>query len=185
MAPALIIEVPDWVDSAAAAAGPLESEEKRMMLVVRLARRNVEVGGGPFAAVVFERESGRAVAAGVNLVLPQKSSLLHAEVVALIAAQRRLGSHSLAAAEGMGHELVATCDPCAMCLGAVLWSGASRLVCGAHREDAEAAGFDEGPVWPASFDYLRERGVAVTRGVLRDEAAAVIRAYAAAGGPVY
>lgn len=180
-----MVEIPEWVETAVGAAGPLPSEEARMELAIALASENVRRGGGPFAAVVFDRESGIGVAGGVNLVLPQRSSILHAEIVALFSAQRRVGSYTLRAEGLPEHELVASCDPCAMCLGATLWSGVTRLVCGAHREDAEATGFDEGPVWPASFEYLRERGVAVTRGVLRDEAADVLRHYIAVGGQLY
>jgi tRNA(Arg) A34 adenosine deaminase TadA len=72
-----------------------------------------------------------------------------------------------------------------MCLGAVLWSGVSRLVAGAGREDAAAINFDEGPVFPESYAYLESRRIATTRGVLRDEAAAVIELYRERGGPIY
>lgn len=72
-----------------------------------------------------------------------------------------------------------------MCLGATHWSGVSRLVCGATKADAEALGFDEGPVDAAAYDHLARRGVAVTRGVLRAEAAAVLRRYQDLGRPIY
>ena len=72
-----------------------------------------------------------------------------------------------------------------MCLGATLWSGARRLICGATREDATALGFDEGPVFPESYSYLESRGVAVVRGVLRREAAEVLELYERSGGQIY
>ena len=179
------ITLPAWVEERVAGEGPLATDDARMTLAVGLARENVARGGGPFGAVVVERESGRVVAAGVNLVVPERSSLLHAEVVAVLAAERRLGHHALRG-EGLAeHELVSSCDPCAMCLGATLWSGVRRLVCGADRTDAEAVGFDEGPVFDASYAYLEARGVEVVRGVLREEAAAVLLEYAEGGGPVY
>ena len=53
------------------------------------------------------------------------------------------------------------------------------------REDAIALSFDEGPVFPESFAYLEARGVAVVRGVLRKEAAAVLELYQRQGGPIY
>jgi hypothetical protein len=61
----------------------------------------------------------------------------------------------------------------------------ARLVCGADREDAEAIGYDEGPVFPSSYDYLQHAGVQVVRGVRRAEARAVLDAYRAAGGVIY
>lgn len=165
---------------------PYAGEEARVRLAVRLARENVlRGGGGPFGAVVFDSSTGLPVAAGVNLVVPLRNSVLHAETVALMLAQARLGSFTLAAEGLPPHELAASCDPCAMCLGAVLWSGVRRLLCGADRADAEAVGFDEGPVTPAAYEHLRGRGIAVRRGVLREEAREVLQRYRSGGGLVY
>nr|MBA2345096.1 nucleoside deaminase [Rubrobacter sp.] len=57
--------------------------------------------------------------------------------------------------------------------------------CGARDEDAGAIGFDEGPKPPMWTDRFEERGIAVTRDVLREEAVAVLREYAATGGEIY
>jgi tRNA(Arg) A34 adenosine deaminase TadA len=72
-----------------------------------------------------------------------------------------------------------------MCLGATLWSGVRGLVCGATREDATAVGFDEGPVFAESWDYLERRGVRTARGVLRGQAVAVLELYRDSGGTIY
>jgi len=174
--PAWVAEVVDWERR-------YRTDEEKVRLTVALARENVERGtGGPFGAAVLEAETGRLVAVGTNSVVPLHNSVLHAEVVAVMMAQRRLGAFTLAA-PGLGsHELAASCDPCAMCLGATLWSGVRRLVCGAAREDATRLGFDEGPVFPESYAYLEERGITVARGVCREEARAVLEHYP---GPVY
>jgi tRNA(Arg) A34 adenosine deaminase TadA len=81
--------------------------------------------------------------------------------------------------------MVTSCEPCAMCLGATLWSGVKRLVYGATREDASRLAFDEGPVFPESYRYLEARGLEIVRGVLRDEARGVLELYRATGGAVY
>jgi tRNA(Arg) A34 adenosine deaminase TadA len=178
--------LPDWVRTRAAAARPLEGDEPRMRLVIDLSREQVVRGaGGPFAAAVFETATGRLVAAGVNLVEQARNSVLHAEVVALMLAERRLESYSLSAAGLPPLELVTSSTPCAMCLGAVLWSGVRRLVCGARTEDVRAIGFDEGPVYPESFAHLERRGIAIVRDVCRDDAARVLREYARTGGLIY
>jgi tRNA(Arg) A34 adenosine deaminase TadA len=178
--------LPDWVRARAAAARPLEGDDPRMRFVVDLSREQVVRGtGGPFAAAVFESATGRLVAAGVNLVEQARNSVLHAEVVALMLAERRLESYSLSATGLPPLELVTSSTPCAMCLGAVLWSGVRRLVCGARTEDVRAIGFDEGPVYPESFAHLERRGIAIVRDVCRDAAAQVLQEYARTGGIIY
>lgn len=178
------IDLPPWVAEIASIGALILAPEQRMELAIALARENVRrKAGGPFGAAVFEIESGRLLSVGVNSVVRLNSSSLHAEVVALMFAQYARGSFSLA--EGPACELVTSCEPCAMCLGATLWSGVRRLVCGATRDDAEGVGFDEGPVNDASYRHLESRGITVTRAVRRDEAAAVLREYARLGGPIY
>jgi len=78
-------------------------------------------------------------------------------------------------------ELFTSCEPCCMCLGATLWSGVSRIVCGATKDDAQAIGFDEGPVFEESYKHLEKAGVEVTRNVLREEAAKVLTRYGTSG----
>ena len=57
---------------------------------------------------------------GVNLAVPSHNCALHAEVVALMMAGARLHSHNLGG-EGMAaHDLVSSCEPCAMCASAPL-----------------------------------------------------------------
>jgi tRNA(Arg) A34 adenosine deaminase TadA len=177
---------PEWMEQAVDWRAHYPTDESRMGLAIELARQNVLHGtGGPFGAAVFESGSGALVAAGVNSVTRLQNSMLHAEVLAIMLAEARVGSYTLLGPGLPHHELVTTCDPCAMCLGAVLWSGVRRLVTGADRADASALDFDEGPVFPESYAYLEARGVAVVRGVLRREAAAVMELYRRQGGEIY
>lgn len=181
------ISVPAWVEEVVDPGGSYSSDAARMRVAVRLADENVtrEPEGGPFGAAVFRSDTGGLVAVGMNSVIRLRNSVLHAEVMALMLAHRSLHTHSFAA-EGLPPlELVTSCEPCAMCLGATLWSGVKRLVCGAAREDAEALGFDEGPVTEASYRHLEGRGVTVVRGVLRDEARAALARYGELGRRIY
>lgn len=157
-----------------------------MDFIIRLARRNVQEGsGGPFGAGVFERDSGLLVAVGVNVVVTSRCSHAHAEMVALALAQQRRGTHDLAAAGLPAHELVTSCEPCAMCLGAIPWSGVKRVVCGARDEDARAIGFDEGAKPQYWRKSLQARGIEVLTDVLRPQAVAVLQHYSAADGMIY
>lgn len=54
-----------------------------------------------------------------------KSSLLHAEVMALALAEQTLGSYELASHGSF--ELVTSVEPCCQCLGVLMWSGWLRL----------------------------------------------------------
>lgn len=157
-----------------------------MDLVIKLAQLNIQYGtGGPFGAGVFRLDTQELVAPGVNLVLSSKSSIAHAEVVAVLMAQQIVGSHNLGAIEFPTHELVTSCEPCSMCLGAISWSGVRQIVSGARGSDAEAVGFDEGPK-PANWILeLEQRGIAVTTDIARAKAASVLQQYVRNGGEVY
>jgi len=181
------VSLPGWVPSVAVPGTRLAGTHERMALAVRLAAENVErePGGGPFGAAVFHLDTGELVSVGVNSVLRLSNSILHAEVVALLLAHRALGLHSFAEPGAPALELVSSCEPCVMCFGATMWSGVRRLVCGATREDAEAIGFDEGPVTESAWRHLQGRGVEVVRGILRPEARAVLQRYQDLGRPVY
>jgi tRNA(Arg) A34 adenosine deaminase TadA len=184
--PIVLIEYPAWVDSIVNWNRRYSSDEDRMRLAIEVARENVSrESGGPFAAAIFEAESGRLVAVGMNSVVRLNNCTLHGEMMAFMMAQQRVGSYTLNAPGMSAHELFSTCEPCAMCLGATLWSGVRRLVCGAAREDAARLNFEEGPVFPESYRYLEERGIQVVRNLLHDEAAAVMENYRAKSGKIY
>jgi tRNA(Arg) A34 adenosine deaminase TadA len=185
--PGVTLRLPDWVEDLLAEEDRVyPTVEDRMRLAIELSRSNIHHGtGGPFGAAIFERETGRILAPGVNLVTSLDCSVFHAEVVAFMVAQQRVGDFDLGGPGHPPYELAASTQPCAMCLGATPWSGVSHLVCGASAEDAEEIGFDEG-MKPADWvRALEERGITVERDVLRDEAASVLREYAERGGEIY
>ena len=206
--PVFSLQLPAWLEAVAPPAPhALASAEDRMRFVVGLSRLNVRHGtGGPFAAAIFRADDAtllapgaellapgaellapgaELLAPGVNLVLSGRCSVLHAEIVAIMAAQLKTGDYDLSSARLPSYELVTSTEPCAMCMGAVTWSGIRRLVCGARGADAEAAGFDEGAKPAAWVRALQRRGISVLRDVCREEAAAVLEEYGASGGPIY
>jgi tRNA(Arg) A34 adenosine deaminase TadA len=178
-------ELPGWVQPFLEAwEASLASDEAGMRLAIALAAENVRHGtGGPFGAAVVDEGSGRLVAVGVNLVTRSHLSVAHAEIIALSLAQKQYGDWNLARDGRLS--LLTTCEPCAMCFGAVPWSGIRRLVCGSRKEDAEAAGFDEGDKPADWMESLRKRGIAVRVDLLRDEANEVFKKYARHGGEIY
>ncbi|MDZ4730734.1 MAG: deaminase [Xanthomonadales bacterium] len=163
---------------------PLDTLEHRMLLAIALSAENVKQStGGPFGAIVVSQETGHLAGIGVNLVTGSGLSAAHAEVVALSLAQRSAKSWDLGSTAPM--QLISSCEPCAMCLGAVPWSGVASLVCGADCIDAESAGFDEGDKPLNWTQNLAARGLDVKVHVLRQEAARVLQEYAEMAGEIY
>lgn len=103
---------------------------------IAIAVENVARGGGPFGAVIVK--DGVLVAEGTNLVTLTHDATAHAEVTAIRQAGMALGSHDLS-----GCDMYASCEPCPMCLGAILWARMDRLWFAASKEQAAAAGFDD------------------------------------------
>jgi tRNA(Arg) A34 adenosine deaminase TadA len=183
---AVQVALPDWIDDVVDWERPYRTDEEKMRLAIALSRENVLRGaGGPFGAAITERESGRLVAVGVNSVVRLRNCTLHAEMMAFQLAQSAVGTFTLAVPGMPVHELASSCDPCAMCLGATLWSGVRRVLCGATRDDAMLLRFEEGPVFASSWRYLAHRGLEIRRGLLREEAVAVFDLYREKGGEIY
>ena len=163
---------------------PLDTIEQRMKLAVALSAENVRHhSGGPFGAIVVEEQGSRLLSVGVNLVTTLELSLAHAEMVALSLAQSAERNWNLGATSRV--QLVTSCEPCAMCFGAVPWSGVGSIVWGASKEEAEAAGFDEGDKPDNWVESLERRGITTQGGVLHQEAAAVLARYAHRDGAIY
>lgn len=93
-------------------------------------------GGGPFAAGVIL--DGELLALARNEVVATGDPTAHAEMTALRAAARARGTHDLS-----GAVLVASAEPCPMCLAAAWWARIDRVVFSAGRAEASAAGFDD------------------------------------------
>jgi len=108
-----------------------------LLRAIELAIENVQTRrGGPFGAVVVR--AGEIVGEGTNLVTGSNDPTAHAEIVAIRQACQKLGSFEL-----KGCVVYTSCEPCPMCLAAIYWSRADRILYAADRQDAAAAGFDD------------------------------------------
>jgi tRNA(Arg) A34 adenosine deaminase TadA len=184
--PEVTLRLPDWVERMLVdPERTYPSAEDRMRLAIELSRASIRHGaGGPFGAAIFDRETYKLLAPGVNLAIASGYPVAHAEMVAIMLAQRLVGD--LGGERQPPYELVASTEPCAMCLGATAsYSGLRYLTCGARSEDAEEIGFDEGTKPAGWVRSLEGRGIGVARGVCRDEATSVLRRYAEEGGEIY
>jgi tRNA(Arg) A34 adenosine deaminase TadA len=165
---------------------PIAATADRVRFVIQLALTNVvSRTGGPFGAAVFEARTGRLIAIGVNVVEPSNCSLAHAEAVALVNTHRALKHFDLGATGLPKLEVVTSCEPCAMCYGAILWSGVRKVVCAARGADAVAVGFDEAPKPKNWVAVLEQRGISVVQDLCRTDAIAVFQRYQQTGGQIY
>lgn len=124
-------------------------------------------GDVPVGAVVLDA-AGAVIGTGRNQREADADPTAHAEIVALRAAGRAVGSWRLD-----GCCLVVTLEPCTMCAGAILAGRLARLVYGAPDPRAGAAG----SVWDVLHDPRLGQPVEVRSGVLADECAELLRAF--------
>jgi len=121
----------------------------------------------PVGAVVLDAH-GEVVARGRNRREADGDPTAHAEIVAIRAAARAVGSWRLD-----GLTLVVTLEPCTMCAGAITVARLSRLVYGAADPRAGAVG--------SLWDVVRDQRLApvpeVIGGVLADECLKIIRTF--------
>lgn len=185
--PKVVLQLPEWIESALAGSEQVyPTVEKRMRLIIKLAQLNIEhKTGGPFGAGIFESKSGRLISVGVNLVESAGCSIAHAEMVAIAIAQSMIGCYDLGGGKNAAYQLVTSTEPCAMCLGAIPWSGVRSVICGARDEDARSIGFDEGHKPLDWIKSLESHGISVTRDILHEQAKAVLIEYGRCGGLIY
>jgi len=103
--------------------------------------------GGPFGAVIADKD-GKIISRGHNIVLSTNDPTNHAEVVAIREACKRLGTHDLS-----DYVLYSSCEPCPMCLSAVIWSNIRTMYYGATRKDAAKVGFRDDII----YEYFNDK----------------------------
>jgi guanine deaminase len=114
-----------------------DDKRRYMHAAIQKAEENFKSGnGGPFGAVVVR--DGEIVAVAGNCVTSTNDPTAHAEVVAIREACKKLETFDLS-----GCEIYASCEPCPMCLSAVMWARIGKLYYAADRADASRAGFDD------------------------------------------
>lgn len=109
------------------------ADERHMEMALEAAARALAHDDVPVGAVVVR--AGEVVATGRNERELRGDPTAHAEVLALQAASRALGSWRL-----LETTLYVTLEPCAMCAGAIVLARVPRVVWGAPDPKAGAAG---------------------------------------------
>lgn len=92
--------------------------------------------GGPFGAVLVK--GNQLIASSHNTVLLTNDPTAHAEINVIRMASKKLNTFDLS-----DLTLYTTCQPCPMCMGAILWARIDKVYYGATKDDAKEGGFDD------------------------------------------
>jgi tRNA(Arg) A34 adenosine deaminase TadA len=145
--------------------------EHLMRLAIEEARRGGAAGNIAVGSVIVR--AGAVIGTGHNTSRSGGDPIDHAEIVAIRDACRRLATFDLS-----GCEIFASCEPCPMCLAAILWARIGRVTWAGTREDAAEAGFDDARFYE-EIARAPEQRTLPSGTLLRDEARALFRAWLA------
>ncbi len=118
----------------------MNDESHYLREAIALARANLRAGGRPFGAVVVR--AGAVIAVGVNEIHASRDPTAHAEMMAIRAASRRLGSPDLS-----GCAVYASGQPCPMCMVAMRMSGVARVAYAHSNDDAAPFGLSTAAIY--------------------------------------
>lgn len=121
---------------------------------VDFASHNIVESGGPFGALIVKNRQIIAIAG--NRVTANQDPTAHAEIMAIRAACREVGSFQLSDCT-----LYSSCEPCPMCLGAIYWARLAAVYYACNRQDAAQAGFDDSFIYDEIPKQPAERNIAM------------------------
>lgn len=122
------------------------------MNYIKTALEEAEIGvsnndGGPFGAVIVDK-NGNIISKGHNKVLKTNDPTAHAEVVAIRKACKKLETSNLE-----DYIIYSTCEPCPMCLSAIIWSNIKTVYFSSTRYEAAKIGFRDEQI----YDFLNNK----------------------------
>ena len=139
------------------------SDENRFLCeAIELARANIAKGGRPFGAVVVK--NGEVIAVGVNEIHSTNDPTAHAELTAIRAASRKLGSPSLE-----GCVVYASGHPCPMCMAAMRMAGIGKVTYAYSNDDGAPYGLSTATVYADLAKPFAEQSMTIRYQPLRLE----------------
>ena len=144
--------------------GTMTEDEKFMKKALHQAKRAAAIGEIPIGCVIVR--DGRVIARGFNQRRSKKTTLAHAEMIAVDKASRKLGDWRLE-----GCTMYVTLEPCQMCSGALVQSRIDRVVIGTMNPKAGCAGSILNLLRMPEFNHQVE----ITAGVLQAECSNILQ----------
>ena len=141
----------------------MDDNRRFLCEAIDLAHANLESGGRPFGAVVVK--DGAVIATGVNEILKTNDPTAHAELTAIRAASRKLGSPSLA-----GCAVYASGHPCPMCMAAMRLAGVSEVTYAYSNDDGAPYGLSTAAIYADLAKPFAEQSMAIRYLPVRKEA---------------
>ena len=149
---------------------------------MKIAKENADKGiskneGGPFGAVIVDK-NGNIISNGNNKVLLEKDPTAHAEITAIREACRKLNTHDLS-----DYILYTSCEPCPMCLSAIIWANIKEVYYGCTKEDAAEIGFRDEVI----YDFIKGKDKILLnlKQIDREECIKTFEEYKKNGGEIY
>ena len=133
----------------------MTSDTQYLQQAIALARANIGQGGRPFGAVVVC--DGAVIATGVNEIQATNDPTAHAELTALRAASRRLGSPDLS-----GCSVYASGHPCPMCMAAMRMAGVRKVAYAYSNEDGAPFGLSTAAVYEDLAKPFSQQSMAIS-----------------------
>ena len=138
-------------------------EEKFMKEALKQAKKAASIGETPIGAVIVR--DGEIIARGYNKRETKKNALLHAEIIAINKACKKLGGWRLPRCE-----MYVTLEPCPMCAGAIINSRIENVYFGAYDKKSGCAGSVINLFESGMFNH----NVNVTGGITEDKCASIL-----------
>ncbi|MBR7091052.1 MAG: tRNA adenosine(34) deaminase TadA [Clostridia bacterium] len=141
----------------------MNKDEVYMQKAIQQAEIALKYNEVPVGAVIVYQD--KIIARGYNKKVRQNNTILHAEIVALQKAMKKLGDWRLNDAT-----LYVTLEPCPMCAGACINARVGRIVFGAYDPKAGCCG----TLYNLPQDTRFNHRANVCGGVLEDECAKLL-----------
>lgn len=140
----------------------MSDEDRFLGEAIDLARANIGKGGRPFGAVLVR--DGEVIAAAVNEIHATNDPTSHAEMNAIRAASRELGSPDL-----KGSAMYASGHPCPMCMAAMRLAGVEKVFYAYSNDDGAPFGLSTAAIYEDLAKPFAEQSMAIRYVPVRPE----------------